>query len=85
MGYTTDFLPHIGPIPGKLGQMIMAGFNGHGMPQTFLSALRVARMLVEGIQYGHTGISRLFQTTPERLQRKENKILRGIPERKDSQ
>lgn len=85
MGYTTDSLPHIGPIPGKPGQLIMAGLNGHGMPQIFLSALGVARMLVERTQYGDTGIPRLFQTTLERLQSKENKILWGIPERRDSQ
>lgn len=78
MGYTTDFLPHIGPVPGKPGQIVIAGFNGHGMPQIFLSALGVARM-IEGTEYGDTGLPRLFEATLERLQCKENCILHGIP------
>ena len=77
MGYTADSLPHVGPIPGKPGQMVIAGFNGHGMPQTFLSAQGVARMLVEGTPYGETELPRLFQTTLERLQSMENQILGG--------
>ncbi|OJJ82338.1 NAD(P)/FAD-dependent oxidoreductase [Aspergillus glaucus CBS 516.65] len=79
MGYTTDFLPHIGPVPGKPEQTVIAGFNGHGMPQIFLSALGVARMIVEGTEYGNTGLPRLFEATLERLQSKENRILHGIP------
>lgn len=79
MGYTTDFLPHIGPIPGKPGQIVIAGFNGHGMPQIFLSALWIAQMIVEGTEYGNTGLPRLFEVTLERLQSKENRILLGIP------
>lgn len=79
MGYTTDFLPHIGPVPEKPEQIVIAGFNGHGMPQIFLSALGVARMIVEGTEYGNTGLPRLFEATLERLQSKENRILHGIP------
>lgn len=79
MGYTTDSLPHVGPIPGKPEQMVIAGFNGHGMPQIFLSARGVARMVVEGTPYGETGLPRLFQTTPARLQSMENQILEGLP------
>jgi hypothetical protein len=30
---TTDSVPFIGEIPGKAGQFIGAGFNGHGMSQ----------------------------------------------------
>lgn len=78
MGYTTDLLPHIGPIPGKPGQIVIAGFNGHGMPQIFLSALGVARMLVEGTEYSNIGLPRLFEVTLERLKSKENRILHGI-------
>lgn len=82
MGYTTDFLPHIGPVPGKPGQIVIAGFNGHGMPQIFLSALGVARM-IEGAEYGDTGLPRLFEATLERLQNRENRILHGIPSTSD--
>lgn len=79
MGYTTDFLPHIGPVPGKPGQIVIAGLKGHGMPQIFLSSLGVARMLVEGIGYGNTSLPRLFEATLERLKSKKNRILHEIP------
>lgn len=36
MGYTPDSLPHVGHVPDKQGQLVIAGFNGHGMPQVFL-------------------------------------------------
>jgi glycine/D-amino acid oxidase-like deaminating enzyme len=45
MGYSSDGLPHIGWVPGKEGQFIIAGFTGHGMPEIFLAAEGVARMI----------------------------------------
>ncbi|KAG5786921.1 hypothetical protein H9Q69_014008 [Fusarium xylarioides] len=33
MGYSSDRLPRVGPIPGRPGMFIMGGFTGHGMPQ----------------------------------------------------
>lgn len=68
MGYTSDGSPHIGHVPDKPGQVMIAGFNGHGMPQVFLSAEGVARMIVEGTAYEETGLPQLFKTTSERLQ-----------------
>lgn len=75
MGYTTDFLPHVGQIPQKPGQLVIAGFNGHGMPQIFLSAKGIAEMIVRGAEFEDTGLPRLFKTTQERLDSKENRIL----------
>lgn len=75
MGYTTDSLPHVGRVPNKPGQLIVAGFNGHGMPQVFLSAKGIADMIVRGVEFEDTGLPRLFKTTRERLASKENKIL----------
>ncbi|KAE8147458.1 FAD dependent oxidoreductase [Aspergillus avenaceus] len=75
MAYTTDYLPHIGEIPGKPGQMVIAGFNGHGMPQIFLSAKAIAQMIVNGAEYEATGLPRLFKTTTERLENRENPFL----------
>lgn len=69
MGDTADSLPHLGPVPHKPGQLIIAGFNGHGMPQIFLSAQGIAKMAVDGAVYEGTGLPRLFETTPERLAR----------------
>ena len=33
MGYSSDGLPHVGQIPGRQNQFVIAGFSGHGMPQ----------------------------------------------------
>ncbi|KAL4780066.1 FAD dependent oxidoreductase-domain-containing protein [Aspergillus varians] len=75
MGYTTDSLPHVGHVPGKPGQFIVAGFNGHGMPQVFLSAKGVAQMVLTGAEFEETGVPRVFKTTQARLDNKENSIL----------
>ncbi|GAT26542.1 FAD dependent oxidoreductase [Aspergillus luchuensis] len=75
MGYSTDSLPHVGHVPNKPGQLIVAGFTGHGMPQVFLSARGIAQLIVEGVSYEQTGLPRLFKTTTERLQSQRNNIL----------
>lgn len=73
MGYTADSLPHVGHIPCKPGQLVIAGFNGHGMPQIFLSARGIAQMIMEGAVYEDTKLPRLFKTTVTRLERKLDK------------
>ncbi|KAL4926209.1 NAD(P)/FAD-dependent oxidoreductase [Aspergillus undulatus] len=75
MGYTTDSLPHVGHVPGKPGQLIVAGFNGHGMPQIFLSAKGIAQMILTGAEFEDTGVPRIFKTTQVRLDDKGNTIL----------
>ncbi|KAL5332401.1 FAD dependent oxidoreductase superfamily [Aspergillus crustosus] len=75
MGYTTDSLPHVGQVPGKPGQFVVAGFNGHGMPQIFLSAKGIAKMVLKGVEFEETGVPRLFKTTLERLDSTANEIL----------
>lgn len=70
MGYTADSLPHVGHVPEKQGQLVIAGFNGHGMPQIFLAAKGIAQMIVDGASYEATGLPVLFHTTARRLQRK---------------
>ena len=75
MGYTADSLPHVGQVPNKPGQLIIAGFNGHGMPQIFLLAKGIADMIVRGFEFEDSGLLRLFKTTQQRLDSKVNKIL----------
>ncbi|KAL4794091.1 FAD dependent oxidoreductase [Aspergillus venezuelensis] len=75
MGYTTDSLPHVGSVPSKPGQFIVAGFNGHGMPQIFLSAKGVAQMILNGAEFEQTGVPKIFKTTQARLDNKGNDIL----------
>ncbi|KAL7905190.1 FAD dependent oxidoreductase [Trichoderma velutinum] len=67
MGYTPDALPHIGAIPGRPDQFIMAGFNGAGMLHIFLSGKGIAQMLSNNVQFEETQIPRIFKTTQERL------------------
>ncbi|CAA9959597.1 hypothetical protein PTMSG1_03014 [Pyrenophora teres f. maculata] len=48
MGYSNDGFPYVGPVCDRPGQYLCAGFNGHGMPQIFLSAKAIATMIVKG-------------------------------------
>jgi glycine/D-amino acid oxidase-like deaminating enzyme len=75
MGYSSDGLPHVGSIPGRQNQFILAGFSGHGMPQIFLSAKGVASMVMDGLSYEKTGIPRLYEATQERLDSPRNTVL----------
>ncbi|KAJ5319571.1 FAD dependent oxidoreductase [Penicillium brevicompactum] len=67
MAYSADSLPHVGGVPGKPGQFIAAGFNGHGMPVAFLSGKAAADMAQNSISFEETGLPRLFKTTEARL------------------
>lgn len=80
MGYSSDGLPHIGSVPGQQGQYILAGFTGHGMPQIFLAAEGIAKMVVGGVAFEDIGLPRLFKTSQSRLDKQENKILSSAPE-----
>jgi glycine/D-amino acid oxidase-like deaminating enzyme len=73
MGYSSDNLPHLGRVPGEQNQWILAGLTGHGMPQVFLAAEGVARMVVQGAQYTETGLPSLFETSEQRLERERQK------------
>lgn len=75
MGYSTDSLPHIGAVPSKPNQFIVAGFTGNGMPQIFLSTRGIASMIVEGKKFEDTGVPRIYETTHTRLNSKRNRIL----------
>ncbi|KKY24394.1 putative fad dependent oxidoreductase superfamily [Phaeomoniella chlamydospora] len=75
MGYSTDYLPHIGAVPHKPNQFILAGFTGHGMPEIFLSAKGIAQMVRDGKSFKETGVPRIYQTTDERLNSGVNRIL----------
>lgn len=75
MGYSSDNQPHVGPIPGRQNQFIIAGFTGHGMPQIFLSAKGLADSIVNGTPFSATGVPRLYQTTSERISSTRNTTL----------
>lgn len=74
MGYTSDLQPHVGPVPNKPNQYILAGFIGHGMPIIFLAAKGVADMIREGTTFAQSGLPRVYETTEKRLQSDSNFI-----------
>ncbi|KAF9776843.1 hypothetical protein IL306_004906 [Fusarium sp. DS 682] len=72
MGYSSDGLPRIGHVPRRQNMFIMGGFTGHGMPQIFLAAKGISRMVLEDLAYSETGIPRLFRESEARLKSDEN-------------
>ncbi|KAI0153942.1 FAD dependent oxidoreductase [Pestalotiopsis sp. NC0098] len=75
MGYSSDWMPYVGDVPGKPGQMVVAGFSGHGMPLILLSARGVVQMLRQGKTLEEAGVPALFKATQERLDNTWNDIL----------
>lgn len=69
MAYSYDTHPHIGQVPSKEGQFIIAGFNGHGMPVIWLAAQELARMVSQDIPFEATAMPRLFKTSAQRINR----------------
>jgi len=67
MGYSYDSLPHVGEIPDRPGQMIIAGFNGHGMPVIWLAAKGMAGMVLEDKKFEEIGLPNIMKTTTERI------------------
>jgi glycine/D-amino acid oxidase-like deaminating enzyme len=74
MGWTTDFMPYVGEVPNKPGQLIIAGFSGHGMPLICLASKAMADM-VKGSKFEDTKLPFIFKPTMERLLSVENDIL----------
>ncbi|KAI5460188.1 FAD dependent oxidoreductase [Mariannaea sp. PMI_226] len=66
LGYSLDFMPHIGEVPGKRGQFIIAGFTGYGMPKILLSSKGLAAMVRDGVSFEETGLPMPFKTTEQR-------------------
>lgn len=83
-------MPYIGPIPGKPGQFIAAGYHGHGesdpltlrltskgMARILLTAPAIARLMLTG--EWDTEMPECFRLTPSRLAK-----LRRIARAKNS-
>lgn len=76
MGWSADFMPFIGEVPGKEGQYIIAGFSGHGMPLIYLASKELAGMLRgEKKSFEETELPPVFEPTQERLDSDRNEIL----------
>ena len=72
LGYSSDFMPHIGEVPGRSGQFVIAGFTGYGMPKILLSSKGLAAMVRDGCSFEQTGLPGAFQTSKERNESKAN-------------
>ncbi|CAF0723698.1 unnamed protein product [Adineta ricciae] len=71
MGFTVDELPFVGPLPGDNKQFLLCGYNGNGMPNIFLCAKAIARMIANDDPYkegkeNHT-VTFLKMFLPERF------------------
>lgn len=75
MGWTSDSMPYIGEVPGKKGQYIAAGFNGHGMPLIHLASKALAEIIKEEKTFEETELPTVFKPTIERLQSTKNDVL----------
>lgn len=77
MGYSSDGFPHVGEVPGKEGQLICAGFSGHGMPQIYLAAKAIADMVLDGRKVEEVDLPRLYRTSRQRLATERDVTLEG--------
>jgi hypothetical protein len=78
MGFTSDFMPYVGEVPYKLGQLILAGFSGHEMPLICLASKGIAATLRSEKAFGQTGVPKLFKPTVNRLESTKNDILDNL-------
>ncbi|ORY35319.1 putative FAD dependent oxidoreductase [Naematelia encephala] len=68
IGRSSDEVPFIGAVPGKEGQWICAGHNGHGMARIFTAAPGIVK-LMQGATWAETGLPECFEVSEERLAR----------------
>ncbi|MFQ5538040.1 MAG: NAD(P)/FAD-dependent oxidoreductase [Gemmatimonadota bacterium] len=47
-GWTADYLPLVGALPGRTGELVISGFSGGGLPFAFEAGRVIASMISEG-------------------------------------
>jgi glycine/D-amino acid oxidase-like deaminating enzyme len=79
MGVTPDGWPHVGRVPGRENQWVLAGFNGGGMAMIPTVSKAVARMVVEDVGFEEVGkemgVPAWFASGEERLETRFEKKL----------
>lgn len=78
MGYSSDFMPHLGEVPDKPGQFIIAGFSGHGMPEILLSSKAVAGLVRDGAPLETSGVPKMFKTSKQRIRAKGSPLEESL-------
>ncbi|KAI7597808.1 hypothetical protein KC343_g16632, partial [Hortaea werneckii] len=74
---TPDSVPLVGAVPGKEGQWICAGFNGHGMARIFTCAPGLVK-LIQGKGWRDTGLPECFEISRDRLERTQKSNMRSV-------
>ncbi|KAI7148449.1 FAD dependent oxidoreductase [Hortaea werneckii] len=74
---TPDSVPLVGAVPGKEGQWICAGFNGHGMARIFTCAPGLVK-LIHGKDWRDTGLPECFEISHNRLKRTQKSNIKSI-------
>ncbi|KAI6835861.1 FAD dependent oxidoreductase [Hortaea werneckii] len=77
IGMTPDSVPLVGAVPGKQGQWICAGFNGHGMARIFTCAPGLVK-LIHGKDWRETGLPECFEISRERLKRTQGSNIKSV-------
>ncbi|KAI5867281.1 FAD dependent oxidoreductase [Durotheca rogersii] len=67
VGCSADGAPHVGPVPGRPGLHVCAGFDGGGLPNALLCARGLARIVRDGAPFADAGVPACYETTAERL------------------
>ncbi|WVQ62711.1 uncharacterized protein L199_000859 [Kwoniella botswanensis] len=75
IGMTPDSVPFIGSVPGRPGQYVGAGYNGHGMARIFICAPALAKHILTGEWDPIMPAS--FRITEERLTRLRKGLDKG--------
>ncbi|ROW17848.1 hypothetical protein VPNG_00806 [Cytospora leucostoma] len=67
--WTGNGVPHVGKVPQKEAQWILAGFNGGGNALVYLCAKAVANMALHDLSFRESGVDvpSFFESTKERL------------------
>ena len=47
-GWTADYLPLVGPLPGRPGELVTSGFSGGGLPLAYEAGRVIASIVTEG-------------------------------------
>lgn len=74
---TPDSVPMVGPVDGKEGQYICAGFNGHGMARIWTCAPGLVKIM-SGQDWSSTGLPECFEFSRARLERAAKQEVKSV-------
>lgn len=92
MGFSRDDKPFVGPVPGREGVFVSAGYTGHGMPNAWLCAKSCATMVMSTMHGAsgeeavdaaveECGLPRSYLPTEERMAKARKDLTVGERDR----